>query len=188
MQWITWILFESLPALGVCLFLLNFATLVFWRRGGSPRPLLVTLLLAAVLLPTQALVTTQGEHARDILRRIERDLLAGRTAAFEASLAPSFRAAGMERDDFIDFARRRMESLRIHLLQRLGGRVESSSEDRFVYQVSYASTISTEPLSGTINSTWRVTFVRVDGAWRIGMLDTPTIQGRKITRWAEIER
>lgn len=188
MEWITWVLLESLPALGVCLFLLNFTTLVLWRRGGSPRPLLVTLMLSAVLLLVQAFVTTRGEHARAILRRIERDLLVGRTAAFEASLAPSFRAAGMERDDFVDFARRRMESLRILFLQRISGRVESSSDDAFVYHAGYTSSIATEGVSITLQSGWRITFVRTGNQWRIGMLDTPTIQGRKITRWAELER
>ena len=40
-----WFFLESVAALGVVLFLVNFALLVNWRRRGKPRPLLVGLVM-----------------------------------------------------------------------------------------------------------------------------------------------
>ena len=92
MEWVTWLLFESVAALGSVLGLVLFALLVHWRRSGQVRPLLLGLGVAAALLLVQVLVVTRREHAGRILAAIERDIVAARTAALEAALRQTSRA------------------------------------------------------------------------------------------------
>ena len=62
MSWFTWIFLESLPALGALLFTVNFFLLVYWRRSGRVRPLLIGLGAAIVLLIVQAAVVTHSAN------------------------------------------------------------------------------------------------------------------------------
>lgn len=184
MTWLTWLLFESPVALGVALGLLWFFLLVRWRRGGSARPFVIAVGVGLALLAVQALVTTRGEHAAATLTRIERDVLAGRTAALAAALDPEFSAGGMDAKAFVAYAGAQLETVRVHWVRRTRLEIESQGPDRFLAIVGYQCGASVRELSDfMIPSRWRITFVRSAGGWRIGTIDPPEIATTQYPNW-----
>lgn len=182
MGWLTWFLFESLAALGAVLGLVLFVLLVYWRRSGRRRPLLVGLAAAAVLLTVQGLVVTQREHAGRILVPIEKDLLASRTGALAAALAPDFDAAGMDRDAFVQYVSRQLQRLKIRWLDRWALFLVESDAERFVVSATYSADVAGGNFTGNVRSVWSLTFVRRSDGWKIanirplhvGSVDDPT--------------
>lgn len=184
MDWLTWFFLESAAALAVGLGLILFWLLVLWRRGGSARPLLIGLLLAIVLLGVQQVVDTPRERAARILAAIERDVIAGRTAALAASLADTFVAAGMDRSRFVEYAREQLQRVRIEWVRRGELVIEPLARDRFLASVGYqAGVIVRDADAGFVPSRWRITFGRTSDGWKITTIDPPTIAGQQFRDW-----
>ena len=188
METLVWVLFESTITLAVVLALANFFLLVYWRRSGRPRPLLIGLAVAVVLLVLQALVVTKREHAAAILQRIETDLLVSRVEALDRALATDFQAGSRDHDRFVDFARRQLEVVEIHWLMRTSPRVEESQKDTFTISVGYTADVTAHGYVGPVGSRWRLTFVREAGEWRIGRIDPPMINRRQFDDWRDFRR
>lgn len=179
-----WILLESLPALGIVLFILNFWLLVWWRRGGSARPLLTALLLSGVMLIVQAAVTTQREHAARVLDSIERGVPRADVTALNAALANGFSAGPMSRAEFVSLARSRLQDIKVGATRRLSLEIDESSAERFVALAAYQCDIAHPELgAGWLATGWRFTFVREGDTWRISDIDLPTVNGIKLTNW-----
>ncbi len=184
MQWLSWLLFESVAALGGVLGLVWFALLVAWRRGGSARPFAISVAAGIALLVVQALVTTRGEQAAATLTRIERDIVAGRTAALAAALDSQFSAGGMNAKAFVDYAGVQLEIVRVHWVRRTRLEIESQGPDRFVAIVGYQCGASVREMSDfMIPSRWRMTFSRGAGGWRIVTIDPPEIASTQFPNW-----
>jgi hypothetical protein len=189
MTWLTWILFESLPALGAALGVALFVLLVLWRRGGSSRPLLIGLAVAAILLLVQTVVVTQREHAIRVLDVIERDVLEARTAGIVAQLAPSFEWQPLRPDEsFAAFAERQFDRVRIQWIDRWLVRVVASQADRFTARVSYTAGVATGGYSGPLQSAWDFTFVRTADGWKIQRIEPRELAGRANPEWSAIQR
>jgi hypothetical protein len=188
MNWLVWFLFESLGALGAVLGVALFVLLVHWRRTGRSRPLLIGLAIAAVLLVTQALVVTQRERAARILAPIERDVVASRTTALEAALAPDFTAGDLDREQFLAFARRQFQRLRVRWLDRWALQVDESQAARFVASATYVADIAGDAYAGSVQSRWAITFVRTPAGWRIANLRPLHVAGLDEPRWSDLDR
>lgn len=172
MDWVQWFLFESPAALGAVLGIVLFVLLVRWRRRGDARPLVIALALAAALLLTQGLVVTRREHADRILRRIERDIVAGRVNALEGALARDFDAGGfqdrrLDRDTFLALVQQFLGATRVRWLRRVDSQLRDTPAEGFTVSVAYfAETIS----AGTgfaARTGWRLAFRHTDAGWQI---------------------
>lgn len=166
MNWLTWIFLESLPALASLLGTALFILLVIWRQTGRPRPLLVGLGVALVLLVVQAAVVTQREHAGRIMHEVEIDLSEGRVDALAATLAPDFTAGNRDRETFIAYVHSWIERVDIRWLDRQNLHVIESSPDQFAISVGYLATV-TGDYAGTVPSRWRINFIDTRYGWMI---------------------
>lgn len=186
MSWLRWVLLESLPALAVVLFIVNFWLLVWWRRGGSPRPLLSALVCSAILLGVQFAVVTQREHAARVLDAIERGVPRADVASLSTALSRDFVAGPMSRDQFIDLARSRLMDFKVTTIRRMTLDVTDSTSDRFVALASYQCDVAHPDIGSIWVATgWRFTFVRNDGVWQIAEIDLPTVNGTKLRTWQD---
>lgn len=184
-----WFFLESVAALGVVLFLVNFALLVNWRRRGKPRPLLVGLVLAAGLLSLSLAVVTPREHAGRILRAIERGLTERSTEALARALSPEFRAERMTADDFLAMVRDRLDFTRVIDLRRTDLRITRHSPDEMTVQASYLADIDSRGgFRGYFTSRWELRFARRDGEWRITTIAPVHLQGRPASGFEDIPR
>jgi hypothetical protein len=183
---LTWLFFESPIALAIPLGLLWFGLLVYWRRGGSPRPLLAALAAGAALLLVQALVQTHREIAVSLLRPIEEDVLASRVDALAGSLATDFRAGDWDTEEFLGHARDWLARIRVSWLTRSALDVAESRGDVFIAEVAYAADVRLDDFPGVIQTRWRIHFARVDRRWRIRSIDPPQIQGRPAPSWSAL--
>lgn len=168
MGWMRWLLLESFTALALGLFLVNFFLLVYWRRSGRPRPLLIGLAAAAVLLCLQNLVVTRQEHAGRILAGIEREIPTAAVAALAAVLSDDFECDGMDADEFVAFAEAGLERVDVDMIRRIGLEIGESGTAQFVARVVYLSDVRVADLiDRLIKTVWDVTFVQERGRWRI---------------------
>lgn len=193
MSALSWFFFESLPALGAVLGLALFALLVYWRRGGSARPLLVGLGVAVVLLIVQAAVVTPRERAGRMLDAIAKDLEHARTDALAAALAPSFdagRFAGdpLTRARFVDYVKELFARIQVNWTQRTALEVTSSASGRFVVEAAYLAEIQISEGRGTFRSRWQLTFANLPEGWRITAIEPVSIDGIPSATWDRIAR
>lgn len=186
MDWILWLLFESPPALGGLLFLVNFALLVRWRRGGRSRPLVVALLISVVLLSVQALVTTRDEAIRRAFATIEDALRYGEPAALAPVLAAEFRLDELDRDEFIAQVRQRLTSLKVHWLRRGDIVFVEEAPQRCVVNVNYLADITAPNFGGAFRSRWPVTFTLAPDGWQIAEIGLPLVEGQQLRSWSRI--
>jgi hypothetical protein len=177
MNWLTWIVFESPAALGVVLVVPLFGLLVLWRRGGQARPVLIGLALAAALFVAQAVVVTNREHAGRVLADIEKELLASRTTALAAALAPDFRFDQLDGDEFLAFVRQGLGSVRIHWVERVRLEVQEAAADRFVVRADYLAEVNTNGVTHVPRSAWTLTFIRAGDRWLVAELRCLHIDG-----------
>ena len=188
MVWMRWVLLESAWALGILLFVANFVLLVYWRRSGRPRPLLIGLGVAAALLIVQALVVTRPEHARRVMAGIEDDVLNARTGNLAAALAPTFAAGSMNADDFIDFVQRQYNHVRVRDLHRVSLQIRESQSDRFVAAVAYWAEITVSDYAGMVQTSWDITFVQTPNGWQVNAIDPTHIPGHDRPDWGSLDR
>lgn len=182
------VLFEWFYVLAVPLFLVNFFLLVYWRRSGRPRPLIIGLGVAAVLLLLQELVVTHREQAMRVLGPIREEVVLSRTAALERSLSPRFSSDGLDRDDFIQLARAGLARMRVRGLVRTALEVLQSQPESFVVSVTY---FAREVEVGTsvpqpVKSKWHITFVREQGGWLIGGITAVEINNQAVRDLEEL--
>lgn len=190
MDWLIWIMFESAVALAAVLGTVLFALLVYWRRGGSPRPLLIGLVVLLVLLILQPLVVTRREHAGRIMSAIEQDIVAARTDALAAALAPGFHAGRRDADAFVAFVRAKMQQIDVHWLERQSLRLEpldSPTSDCFAVSVGYLADVANE-YEGTIPSRWQIEFTRTPAGWKISTIHCLRLAWLENPTWTEIDR
>lgn len=171
MSGLTWLLFESPLALGAVLLLVLYGFLVYWRRGGRRGVFLGACVIAAGLLLTQQLVVTQREHARAVLRPIEQDLEAGRTAALQAALASDFSAGAYDRKQLVDAVARRLHTLRLRNIEQTSLEVEPGPGERFDAVAAYTcNVLGSEWGNQSLRTRWRFEFVQEVGAWRLAAI------------------
>lgn len=187
MEWITWLLFESPPALAAVTGTILFFLLVYWRRRNRALPLLIGLAVTLLLFVTQSLVTTQREHALAIMGGIERDLIGGRATALAAALANDFGGgAGLDRDEYLKLVRKYFESIRLNVINNTQMRVLTSEPDRFVVQAGYLADIVHRDYAGTFPSRWEITFVQTSAGWRIRDIRSTYLGGLGDPDWTHI--
>lgn len=183
MSLLTWVFLESQIALGIVLGLALFGLLVHWRRSLNPRPLLVGLAVAVVLLFAQKSVVTQGEHAGLILDEIQRDLLKSRPDAIEQSLADPFQAGEMDRTEFLNVVRTQLRKVRIHQLSRGSLRLTQSEAGAFQVQASFSARVdSADYGANVVPSSWQLDFVKTSEGWRIRRIE-PISLGFSDVKW-----
>lgn len=188
MQTLQWLLFESTLAMAVVGVLVNFAFLVRWRRGGTARPLLVTLALTGVWAIVQSAVETQRETAQRIMHVVEEDLIVSRTTGLAGVLAPDFAAGRMDARDFIELVRSRLKQIDIRTLGRSNFELSNQSADRFDLAVTYFSQIRLQNEMGMVRSSWRITFARVPAGWKIRAIEPVEINNARVPTWDELPR
>ncbi len=186
MSWLTWILLESKLALAIPLGTTLFALLVHWRRGGNPRPLLVGLAASIILFTLQTLVVTKREHAGQTLDAIAADLIAGRTTALQAALAPSFQTDNLDRDAFLRFVADRLRQTDILWARRTRLHIEPSAADRFTAIAAYTAEIQVAGIPMHFPSTWAITFQRVIDDWQITDIRCRALDEARNLSWRDI--
>jgi hypothetical protein len=187
MQWLTWLLFESVVALGIVLGVTLFVLLVYWRRTGRARPIQIGLVLATGLLILQSAVTTRREHALQTMQVVERALLEARASDLAPVLADDFEAGGRKRDEFIRYVGEWLQRERVRLLERYQPQVEDSEDERFTLRITYSAEL-TGDYRGNLPSTWALKFVWTPNGWRIGDIQPIMIAGMDEATWGSIER
>lgn len=187
--WLTWFLFESAAGLAACSALLLFILLVRWRRGGSAKPLLAGLMLSGGLFVLEVLVVTPRERAARMLSDVTDDLCLGRVEALRAALSPRFRAGEMGREQFVDYVRDVLERVRIHAADRTALRVTRSDPGTFSVLAGYLPdlTLSNEGRV-RVPSSWRLTFERDDGDWKITEIVCLQAGPLREPTWGELRR
>ncbi len=184
MHALTWLLFESPLALSAVLALVLFVLLIYWRRGGRGRYLLIGTGFAVVLLVLQSVVETRREHAGRLLKRIERDLVASRSEALSEALATDFDAGeGLDRPAFLDLVDHQLAQIRIRWLDRLGLNVQQSTGESFTVLVSYRADVSWHQFVGSVPSEWSITFGRRGDPWQITTIRPLSIAGDRVAGW-----
>lgn len=191
MSWLSWLLFESFWTLSALLVVALFVLLVYWRRRSKPGPLLIGIGVAFVLLVLQNVVTTQREHARQIMDAVVHDLVESRTAALEAALAADFNAGevsgqSLDRDAFLQLVRRRLQTVNLRWVQTWQLKVADSAADSFTIAVSYLSEATADRNAGTIRSRWRITFTRKPDGWKISNIQPEYIDVLSDANWGRI--
>ena len=187
MDTLRWVLFESPMALGAICVLALFGLLVHWRRSLNPRPLLVGLVLAIVLFVVQAIVVTDRERARLVMRPIELGLAREDAAPLAAALAPAFAAGDRDRAAFIDYVNGQLQRFDLHTVRLLRVTVEESGGGRFVATLFYAADLSGEDYNGTLTSLWRITFEQTGGGWKIWGIEPLRIGMTPVANWRELQ-
>ena len=179
------LLFESRLMLGGCLAVMLFVLLVYWRRTLKPRPLLIGLAIAVVLLIVQAAVVTRWEHADRIMTRIETAVLASQPEAIVAALSGRFHIAetNWDGEEFLDRVRRYMQAVDVRTLTRRTLEIEENDADRFQIYVSYWADVSTRDFAGGLLSRWLIRFVRDDDGWRIISIEPTQMDRRTVRGW-----
>lgn len=193
MDWLTWLLLESPAALGTLLGLTLFVLLVRWRRGGSPRPLVVALAVSVVLLVTQALVVTHRERAAHVLDAIAADIARARTGALAAALDEQFdagrhRGEPLTRARFVEYVQALLRRINVVWVQRTDLDITGRQPGRFVAEAQYLAEINYDQLSGTFRSRWAVTFSRTAHGWQIVHIEPMFIDGVPVASWERIAR
>ena len=190
MDTLVWLLFESPPALGAVLALALFVLLAYWRRTLRPRPFLIGLAAAALLLVVQALVVTRREHADRIMDAIERDVVGSRPDRLGAFLSGRFyiEETGWDKSRFLERVRDYMAHAAVRTLARRKLEVEQSGPDRFQIYISYLADISTREFDSPVLSRWRIGFVREAGGWRIATIIPISIDQRPTGGWKGVPR
>ncbi|MBW7905971.1 MAG: hypothetical protein LC135_10705 [Phycisphaerae bacterium] len=183
-----YVLLESPLVLGIVLVLINFALLVAWRRGGSPRPLLSSLGASAILLVVQALVVTQRERAGLVLAAIERDLVVGRLGALDAALAADFETQGVGRAEFLAMAAEALRHVRVTWLRRTELALAPADGEGFAVEAAYIADLDARDYRGTLRSRWRIAFARREGRWRITTIEPLRIDGVTDNDWKRLMR
>lgn len=183
MEWVSFVLFESFPALFGIFALAAFLALVAWRRGGSIRPLLIVSAVSVALLITQAAVTTHRERAIVLMRPVVRELKLSRSSALEALLADDFQAGRSDRAAFIAMARERLANIGIHWLENTKMRVVSSTADSFMVEATYIA--STREYSGPFLSVWALEFSRRNDEWLITKIEPIRLADGEVT-WSQL--
>lgn len=187
MSALRWILFESPAALGALCMLTLFGLLVHWRRSLNPRPLLVGLALAVVLFVVQAVVVTDRERARLVMRPIELGLMNHDVAPLEAALAPAFAAGPRDRTAFIDYVQHQLQRLDLRTVRLRRVVIDKSTRGRFVATLFYTADIRGEDFDGTLTSLWRITFEQTDDGWKISGIEPLRIGMTPIANWRELQ-
>jgi len=187
---LVWLLFESTLALVGCLVVVLFVLLVYWRRTLRPRPLLIGLAAAVVLLVVQALVVTRKEHADRIMQRIEADIIASRVDDLRAALSARFHIAEMDwdRSEFIDVVEGYMSWIDVISLTRRRLAVEGGEGDRFHIYISYLADVSTNDFRYSGLSRWLIEFVHEEGGWKIVEIQPTEMDRRSIGGWGSLPR
>lgn len=188
MAWLRWLLLESAPALAGVLFVVLFVLLVYWRRGGSAKPLLVGAVVGVILLIVQALVVTPREHADKIMRRIERGVIASRANAVAAELSPAFaiESPHWNRADFLDVVRAYMRRIDVRSLTRRFFQISERTPDSFRLTVSYLAEINARDAGGVVLTRWRIDFERRGGKWQIRRIVPIEFNHRVIKGWSAL--
>jgi hypothetical protein len=181
METARWLLFESPTALAVALGLLLFGLLVHWRKTLNPRPLLVGLALAAILAVLQTVIVTPREHALQILDRVERDLLAGRSAALENALAADFQAGSMDRPAFLEVVRRKLRDVQIQKLERTTDARLAGDDRTYDAEFGYSGAVNSQDFAGNVPSRWRIVFSRGADGWQIQRIEPLNLALRPVT-------
>jgi hypothetical protein len=177
MEWLSWLLLEEYRALVAVLFGVDFVLLVYWR-----------LALSILLLSVQALVVTRREHAQRLLAGIEQDLVAGRTQALAAALAPSFSAGGLGPGEFVAAVRGVLERVRVRAVNCSELRVRESRPGDFIVAAAYQGDVDTGDFGGWVRTRWDITLVQTEVGWRIQGIEPKYIDGLPRPDWDEIFR
>lgn len=185
MDWTRWLFLESTGALAAVLGTVLFGLLVYWRRGGSSRPLLVGLAVAGVLLLVQALVATPRERAARMLHAIERELVRGRSDALAAALTADFDMDGLDRAAFLDAVRTVLQEINIRTLDRTRMVVTATERDRFVVEANYLAIVEAGMYSGPTRSRWSLTFARGPSGWGLRGVHCEEIDGHEDPQWMD---
>jgi hypothetical protein len=190
MDWLVWLLLESTLALAGVLVVVLFVLLVHWRRTLQPRPLLIGLAMAVVLLVLQALVVTRREHADRIMKRIEADIVASRVEALAAALSARFHIAetDWDRAEFIRVVEGYMSWVDVVTLTRRRLEVELSERDAFRIYVSYIADVGARDFRYMGLSRWLIDFAREDGSWKIVSVQPTEMDRRPIGGWRSLPR
>ncbi len=190
MDWLRWFFLESVPALVGVLGVVLFVLLVYWRRGASPRPLLVGLLAGAAMLILQAVVVTPREHADAIMNRIEADVRASRVDAIRDALSPAFQIESPHwgREEFLDVVRGYMRRVDVRTLTRRLFELSERKTDGFRLTVSYLADIRARDFSGAVLTRWRIDFERREDGWRIRRIVPLEINHQIIRGWRGLRR
>lgn len=183
MNWLSWLLLESFPALAGLLFLLNFALLVRWRRTLRARGFLIGLAVSAILLGVQNFVTTPRERALAMLMPIERELPLGHTQALATELDESFSAGGLTRAQLLDAIRAELREFRVVSLRRVDLRIESAAGDEMRVVAAYVAQLAGRDMSGTMRSRWQITLRHAAGGWRIAAIEPLFVDGLESPTW-----
>jgi hypothetical protein len=188
MDWLAWIFLESLPALAALLFTANFILLVYWRRTGRPRPLLVGLAASAALLAVQTVVVTRREHALRILAGIQQDVMTTRTTNLADALAPNFQAGHMDRNEFLDFVTRCYDRVDVAAVRRVSLTFLDSQPEHFTIKVAYMADVRASFGGGWWRSTWEIAFQQTPQGWRINGITPIHIDGIPNVTWQRLGR
>ncbi|MFN0134553.1 MAG: hypothetical protein ACKVS9_00375 [Phycisphaerae bacterium] len=183
-----WFFFESWLALLIVGVLMNFAALVHWRRGGTPRPLLGTLAITITWWITQSVVVTPTERADRLLRDIEDDVLASKTDRIAAVLAPDFAAGEMNRERFIERVKSSMRTFDVRTLSRVRLEILDRSGERFQVGVSYWANVSRGSIGGYTKSLWKIEFASTPHGWKISRIEPEEINEIRVESWDRMPR
>ncbi len=186
MDWIAWFLFESLAALGAALFVVNFVLLVIWRRSGRPRPLVISLAVALLLLLLQTAVTTRREAVTRLLGGIEQDVRNAQISRIGAALAPGFSAGPMQAEDFLEYVQRQYAHVRVHSVKRTALELQPVAGERFDTTVGYLADVDAEAYRGPVRTTWNFEFVRTDDGWRVQSIRPRSIENWTVSGWGAL--
>lgn len=188
MNSLTWLFLESTLALAALLFVVLFVLLVYWRRSGVVRPLLVGLAAAVVLLVVQSAVVTQREQAGLIMGRVEQDILDSKVDALAAALSSDFWIEDAEWDSekFIERVRHYMRRVDVLTLMRRRLEVVERGEDTFTVEIAYLADVRGMDYAGVTPSNWRIQFVREGEDWRIRNIIPRYVGGRAPNGWRRL--
>ena len=169
MTFITWLFYESTPALAGLLFVVLFVLLVYWRRTLRRGPFQIGAIVAIALLIVQALVVTKPERAGRIMKRVEAAVLSSNSAALADELSERFLISetGWRRAEFMEVVRRYLSWMDVYGLRRRKLEIVEVEPERFQIYVSYLVDARTKDFAWKGLSRWLITFALDDDDWRI---------------------
>ncbi|MDX2199667.1 MAG: hypothetical protein SF069_11945 [Phycisphaerae bacterium] len=187
MPWLTWLLLEDPRALAALAFTVCFFLLVWWRRGGSSRPLSIGLLLSVAAFIAQAAIETHREVAMRLLTPIESEATKGEVASLRRLLAPEFVAGDLNATDFVALAEDRLRQYPLSSVSRYSCELVESSDGGFAVRCRYRvfgrfGEVGEGGFLCTVN--WQ--FERRNGEWIITKIPPPNVQGIKFNRWQDV--
>jgi ketosteroid isomerase-like protein len=180
---------ERPVALLLCWIAVQFALICLWswrRSGATRRAAVVGFVALPALLGLSYAVVTPAEQIMSQCHAVARSVDDGDMGVISRTVAPEFKAAGLDRDAFLARVEQTLTRVRVDH-PRLSGITVDVSGDTAIATLTVVCRVRSHELTlDSLATRWRVAFRRHDGTWLITSIESvpvPPLNIRRMEEW-----